>query len=218
MKEQVTDHLDSNNHLYLNQSGSHSGTQLLLYRTSKWYQALDQKQYVAVLFLDVSKAFDTVNHPLLLSKLYSLGLDASNLTWFQSYLSDGSQVTRVSNSISSSGSTTSSVSQGSVLDPTLFSLFINDLLSVLPPDCTALFADDTTIFLVGNSSKLLSTSLQSCLELANIWLTNNGLKLNADKTKCMLICSPKPKLIHHPFASTSLALKCLRCPVSSHSV
>ena len=63
-----------------------------------------------------------------------------------------------------------------------------------PPDCTALFADDTTIFLIGNNCNLLNTSLQSCLDRANIWMTNNGLKLNADKTKCMLIHSTRTRV------------------------
>ena len=107
------------------------------------------------------------------AKASCLGLDASSVTLFQS--SDRSQVTRVPNSTSSPGSITSGVPQGSVLGPTLFSLFINDLANVLAPDCTVLFADDTTIFLVGDNCKLLSASLQSCLDLASNWMTNNGL-------------------------------------------
>ena len=109
---------------------SYSTQSLLQHCTNKWHQVLDQKQFVAVLFLDVSKAFDTVNHSRLLSKLRCLGLEASSVIWFQSYLSDRSQITRVSDSTSSFGSTTSGVPLGSILGLTLFSHFINDLPSV----------------------------------------------------------------------------------------
>ena len=202
--EQLTHHLDSNNLLYSCQSGfrpGHSTQTLLLHCTNAWYTALDRKQYVGVLFLDVSKAFDTVNHPHLLAKLQSLGLDTPTLAWFHSYLSDRCQVTRVEDSHSSPGYTSSGVPQGSVLGPTLFSVFINDLPSVLPPDCTVLFADDTTIFLTGSNHQLLNDALQSCLQKANTWkptLVQNGLQLNLSKTKCMLIRSCRTRVVPPP--------------------
>ena len=139
-----------------------------------------------------------MNHPLLLSKLYSLGLDPSSVTWFQSNISGCSQVIHVSNATSSPGSTTSGILQGSVLGLTLFSPFINDLPSVLTSDCTVLFANDTTIFLVNNNCRLLSSSLQSYLKLASSWMTNNRLKLNAEKTECMLIHSPRTRVNPSP--------------------
>ena len=173
----------------------HSTQTLLLHCTNAWYTALDRKQYVGVLFLDVSKAFDTVNHPHLLAKLQSLGLDTPTLAWFHSYLSDRCQVTRVEDSYSSPGYTSSGVPRGSVLGPTLFSVFINNLPSVLPPDCTVLFADDTTIFLTGSNHQLLNDALQSCLQKANTWMVQNGLQLNLSKTKCMLIHSCRTRVV-----------------------
>ena len=136
------------------------------------------------MFLDVSEAFDTVNHSLLLSKLQYLGLSDSSPSWFHSYISERSQVTSVSDVQSSLGFPVSGVPQGSVLGPTLFSAFINDFPDALPHDSTVLFADDTTIFIAGKDPKLLNDSLQSCLDLANTWMSNNGLKLNVSKTKC----------------------------------
>ena len=146
------------------------------------------------MFLDISKALDTVNHDLLLAKLSQIGLSPSATAWFKSYLSDRSQVTRVGDSSSSLGFPTSGVPQGSVLGHSLFSAFINDLPSVLPPDSTVVFADDTAIYIISNNIPSFDSSLQICLNLANLWIAKNGLKLKTSKTKCMLLHSPKKKL------------------------
>ena len=93
------------------------------------------------------------------------------------------------------------VPQGSTLGPTLFSTFINDLPSVLPSNSTVLFVDDATIFLVSDNIQELNSSLQLTLDLANLWLQQNGLKLNISKTKSMLIHTARKKV------SDKLALK-----------
>ena len=191
---QLSSHLHSNDLLFPLQSGfrpSHSTQTLLLHCLDRWYKALDSKKFVVVVFLDISKAFDTVNHELLLSKLSNLGLSASAVSWFQSYLSNRCHVTHVVESYSSPGFPSSGVPQGFILGPTLFSAFINDLPSILPTDFTVLFADDTTIYILSENISSIQSSLQLCLDLANLWLQRNRLKINAAKTKSMLIHSSK---------------------------
>ena len=146
---------------------------------------------MGAVFLDISKAFDTVSHELLLSKLTSLGLSSIATSWFRSYLSNRSQITRVLDSYSLPGFPSSGVPQGSILGPTPFSAFIKDLPSVLPLNSTVPFADDMTIFIVSDNICSLQSSLQTCLNLANLWLQRNGLRLNTLKTKSVLIHSSR---------------------------
>ena len=198
MNEQLTSHLNSNNLIFPLQSGfcpKHSTQTLLLHCTDSWYKALDRKQFVGVVFLDISKAFDSVNHDLLFAKLSHLGLSSSTVSWFRSYLSNRSQVTCVGDCFSSLGFPSSGVPQGSVLGPTLFSAFIKVLPNVLPPDSTVLFADDTSIYIISDSLPSLNSSLQLCLNLAKLWMLKNGLKLNTLKSMCMLIHSSRKKLM-----------------------
>ena len=167
---------------------------LLLHCLDDWYKALDRRQFIGVVFLDISKVFDTLNHDLLLSKLSQLGLSSSTVAWFKSYLSDRCQVTRVIDSFSPLGFPTTGVQQGSVLGPSLFSAFINDLPSVLPADSVVLFADDTAIYITSSNLSSLNSSLQQCLDATSLWMASNGLQLNASKTKCLLLHSSRRKI------------------------
>ena len=143
---QLSQYLPPLNLLYPLQSRfcpSHS-TQALLHCLDKCYKALDTKKYVGAVFLNISKAFDTVSHELLLSKLTNLGLSSTATSWFQSNLSECSQISRVLDSYYSPGFSFSWIPQGSILGPTLFSTFINNLPSVLSLNSTVLFAGDMT--------------------------------------------------------------------------
>ena len=163
----------------------HSTQTLPLHCLDDWYKALDQKQYVGVVFLDISKAFDTLIHTLLLAKLSQLGLPLLLLHGFDLTFQISLR------SLKSMILSLLLVPQGSVLGPSLFSTFINDLPNVLPFDSIALFADNTAIYIVSSNLASLNSSLQRCLDLANLWMMNNGLQLNTSKTKCILLHSAR---------------------------
>ena len=125
VRDQLSAHLEDHNLLTPWQSGfraGHSTTTALLQVTNDWYSALDQGLVVGVIFLDISKAFDTVNHHLLLSRLREFGLDPATCGWFTSYLADRRQSTSINAAQSEEVAVDTGVPQGSVLGPLLFSI------------------------------------------------------------------------------------------------
>ena len=148
------------------------------------FQAKSKQLSTASVFLDLKKAFDTVNHKLLLYKLQKCGVQGKALEWFKNYLTNRTQQVQVGQTISGILKITCGVPQGSILGPLLFLIFINDL-PLNTKMKTILFADDTTFQLTTNSDKLIPL-LNEELEKARIWFENNKLTLHPDKTKVML--------------------------------
>ena len=147
---------------------------------------------IGVLFLDVAKAFDTVDHSILLSKLPSYGLSSSTINWLTSYLSDRTHSTTINGATSTPLTIKCGVPQGSILGPNLFSIHINDLPSICPSNTTTvLFADDATIYVIGSTVPEISHTLSSVLKDCHNWMSSNNLQLNINKTKCMLIHQSK---------------------------
>lgn len=144
---------------------------------------------VAAIFLDLSKAFDSVNIEILIHKLRKIGLSGNALMWIKTYLTNRAQVVNVNGVLSDTRINNIGVPQGSVLGPILFLLFINDILQINCVGDFYLYADD--IALVYNSKKLndLEVCMNSDLKKIHWWLNNNQLVLNVEKTKTMLFKS-----------------------------
>ena len=141
----------------------------------------------SVVFLDLSKAFHTIDHDLMLNKLISLGFSDTAVIWFKAYLTNRSQSVYVNGVVSDPQSIPFGIPQGSILGPLLFIIYINDLPSVVTNCDIQLYADDTLLFY--NSSSI--EDIESCLsaDLSNVisWLDSNFLFLNYTKTKVMLL-------------------------------
>ena len=189
MYERITEFIDENEVLYNLQFGfrkNHSTTIALSLLNDKISKSLYDGEYVLGVFLDFSKAFDTVNHDILLRKLYAYGIREVAHDWLKSYLSCRAQYVVFRGIESTKRAVTCGVPQGSILGPLLFLLYINDMASVSTILYPMLFADDTNVFLSGRNANHLIRIMNG--ELLNIvdWLDCNRLSLNVSKTHFIL--------------------------------
>lgn len=150
------------------------------------YNSLDKNNTCVGVFLDLSKAFDTIDHKILLSKLFFYGIRGTTLNWLDSYLSNRYQYTLYKNSKSELAKIACGVPQGSILGPLLFIIYVNDIVNVSDIAKTILFADDTNIFF--DSQNLLSSHKTVSTELTKFssWFAANKLSLNIEKTNYMV--------------------------------
>jgi hypothetical protein len=145
-------------------------------------QSLDQKKVAAAIFIDLKKAFDTVDHAILLRKLEKYGIRGIALEWFNSCLNNRSQCVRLEDTDSDFLSITCGVPQGSNLGPLLFLIYINDLPQSVRKCNPVLFADDTTVYSTADTSNVLTDNLNTDLVNLQHWFNKNKLTLNVTKT------------------------------------
>ena len=192
--DQLYPFLDSNQMLHESQSGFRPGfstASALLDITEDWLKSIDNGEYIGIVMLDLRKAFDTVNHKLLIDKLQTYGFDDHVIRWFRSYLNERCHVTSVNGSKSSERKSVCGIPQGSILGPLLFILYINDLPKYVTNVKVSMYADDTAIYFSSKNVNDVVNRINCDLENIDNWLACNKLSLNVDKTHFMIIGTPQ---------------------------
>ena len=165
----------------------HSVAQLTSYISKKQ----DAKMPTLAAYIDFRKAFDCVQHPILLDKLANLGVGRSLINWVGSYLENRSQRVYANDTFSQFLKVTQGVPQGSVLGPLFYIIYANDLSKIVKNCEIALYADDTVLFTANKDFNKSVSRLQADLESLNVWCLDNGILANTDKTKVMVFGKPK---------------------------
>uniref|UniRef100_A0A8C7RRI2 Reverse transcriptase domain-containing protein n=1 Tax=Oncorhynchus mykiss TaxID=8022 RepID=A0A8C7RRI2_ONCMY len=189
VNKQITDHFGSHHTFSAMQSGFRAGhgcTSATLKVLNDIITAIDKRHYCAAVFIDLAKAFDSVNHKILIGRLDSLGFSNDCLAWFTNYFSDRVQCVKSEGLLSGPLTVSMGVPQGSILGPTLFSVYINDVALAAGDSLIHLYADDTILYTSGPSLDTVLTNLQMSFNAIQLSFRGLQLLLNASKTKCML--------------------------------
>ena len=198
MYNRLYNFLREHNLLYDKQFGfqaSHSTDHAIIELTNQIYNSFNENKFTLGVFIDLSKAFDTVNHDILITKLKYYGVKNTNIKWFKSYLSsrkqfiayDQAEQTSMTNIICG-------VPQGSILGPLLFLIYVNDLYKASTILNPIMFADDTNLFHSHSDIKTLFQIVNKELTNINKWFQANKLSLNAKK-KLNIPFSINPELV-----------------------
>ena len=188
MSYQIWRHLKANNIISDHQYGfktNHSTEDLLIDVMDQIFKSKNKSNFIAAIFVDVSKAFDCVDHHILLSKLAHYGF---NTDWFRAYLEDGVQQVYIGNKKSKKVKLNIGVRQGSILGPILFLIMVEDL-SKISNLYSLLYADDTTFLSEHESIDALYENLNKELEKIELWFIANRLTIHPGKCKYMLFSS-----------------------------
>ena len=191
----------------------------LIQMCDEWYANMDKGKLNGVVFLDIRKAFDSINHNILLEKLETqFGIPNNELKWFKSYLTNREQVCAINGHLSSPQKIVCGIPHGSILGHLLFLLYINDLPTSLKESTPCLYADDTQIFSSSYDYNELIDKLNSDLINISDWLARNKLQYHPTKTKFMIIGSTynlnnkvhnKPVILNNKPLSRTSTFECV---------
>ena len=197
MHNRLTSHIERHEILYSLQFGfrrRHSTYHSLISLTKNIASDIDRGHLAAGVFIDLSKAFDTLDHQILFSKLEHYVVRGVALQWIKSYLSNRKQFVQIRETCSEFYEITCGVLQGSNLGPLLFILYANDLQKALKRATSSLFANDTSIYYSHSDIKQLETTLNSELQNLDIWMKSNKLSVNIRKSNYLIFHPSKKKL------------------------
>ena len=191
--DQTQSFLDKNNILYSFQSGfrkKYSTDSCLSFLNDKISKGFDSGLYTGLILIDLQKAFDTIDHGILLEKMSAVGFSTKVINWFGSYLSNRKFKVNINKTLSSNGDITRGVPQGSILGPLLFLLYINDMPQALSCDLL-LYADDSCLIYQHKDVKEIDKMLNKNFSNLCEWFIDNKLSIHfgEDKTKCILFAS-----------------------------
>ena len=180
VNEKLMKYLEDNKLLSDNQLGfrkGHSTTEAIYYLFEKMNKSINTSEYCLNVFIDFSKAFDSIMHEILISKLSSFGISEATINLFRSYLSNRQQCVILNNHFSDSLPVLYGVPQGSVLGPTLFIMYVNDIFNILFNSSLKLYADDAVLTLSHKDPHFLLSRMSNDLDLFTKWAKTNKLPL-----------------------------------------
>ena len=201
LKKRMVEYLEKFNILYEYQFGfreGHSTTHALVEIIDNIKESIDKNNMTCGIFVDLSKAFETVNHHILLAKLENYGFRGKAYELLSSYLSNRKQYVQLNDHKSSYKPISCGVPQGSVLGPLLFLIYINDIANCCPQEKTRIYADDTNIFFDSNNVDDISERAHQIMVQLDKWFIANKLTLNAKKSSFTIFRSLRSKTKNLP--------------------
>lgn len=190
VKEQLVQYIENNNILSPNQSAyrqNHSCESTINCAINDWKSSHDKGQHILVVFLDLKRAFETVDREEMLKVLNSIGIKEVELRWFNSYLNNRKQNTKFNQQISTEREIPIGLPQGTALSVILFILYIDGISKIVKKSTVTLFADDAMIVVKHSNAKIAINNMNDDLNVIYKWLNEKKLMLNIEKTKWMLI-------------------------------
>ena len=186
--KQITNYMtDKLAHSIIGFRKSHGTQNSLVVMLENWKRALDKGEYVSALFMDLSKAFDTINHDLLIAKLKAYGFSKEALKLMKSYLKNREQKMQINNKFSSEIDVITGVPQGSIDVSLFFNLFINDLVFFIEQCTLNNYADDKNFSISGEDKELIKSMLSSDFMIVKNWFFENYMILNLGKSYLIFV-------------------------------